>query len=146
MIKISRPESPDMTSEFETPVRDVMTDPVRTVEGDASVRAVAGIMIGEAIGSVVVTTPTGIVTKTDVVTAVHRDVDLDGTAVSEVMTTEVVTVAPDDDLQTVVDRMASHGIKRLVVEADSEFVGIVTVTDLAGAFAIDLDSVIGMFV
>jgi CBS domain-containing protein len=135
-----------MSDAFETPVREVMTAPVRTVDPGTTAREAAGVLLDEGIGSVLVADPPGILTKTDLVAGIHRVEDLDGTPVSALMSRSVITVDPGDDVQTVVDRMEEHGIKRLVVESDDEFVGIVTVTDLAAAFAVDLDTVIGTFV
>jgi signal-transduction protein with cAMP-binding, CBS, and nucleotidyltransferase domain len=134
-----------MTDVLDTHVGTVMTSPVRTVDRSTSAAAVASVLIEEAVGSVIVRDPPGIVTKTDLVAAIHRGDDLTATTAEALMTRSVVTVAPEADLQTALDRMADHGIKRLVVEADGTFVGIVTTTDVASAFAIDLDAVIGAF-
>jgi CBS domain-containing protein len=129
--------------EFDTPVGEVMTSPVRTVSGDTPAREVAGILLAEEIGSVVVDSG-GIATKTDLLVGV-RDGRL-GAPVAELMSRSPVTVSPDADVQTAVDRMQEHGIKRLVVTEDAEVVGIVTTTDLSELFATDLDAVIGSFV
>lgn len=134
-----------MTDVLETRVGSVMTSPVRTVVGSTPVAAIASVLVEGEIGSVVVRDPPGIVTKTDLVAAIHRGDDLETTTADEVMTRSVVTIDPEADLQTAIDRMESHGIKRLVVERDATFVGIVTVTDLASAFAVDLDAVIGAY-
>jgi signal-transduction protein with cAMP-binding, CBS, and nucleotidyltransferase domain len=122
-----------------------MTTPLRTVDGDLSAADAAEIIVTEGIGSVVVEEPRGVVTKTDLVEGIRDGTEFGETTVSEVMTSPVVTVAPDADVQTVVNRMEDHGLKRLVLSSDAELVGIVTVTDLAATFAVDLDTVIGMF-
>jgi predicted transcriptional regulator len=134
-----------MTDSFDVSVRSVMTRPVRTVKGDRSAERAAGILVEEGIGSVVVDDPRGVVTKTDLVRGVKNGLDLEETAVSELMTRPLVTVDADDDVQTVINRMEAHGVKRLFVTAGSELVGVVTTTDLAAELAVDLDSVIGMF-
>jgi CBS domain-containing protein len=137
-----------MPDPLDTQVETVMSSPIRTVDGDVSARDVAGILVQEDIGSVVVevSTGSGILTKTDLVAGIDESLDPDRTTVADLMTSPVITVTPDADVQTVIDRMEANGIKRLVVEENGAFVGIVTVTDLAEAFAVDLDTVIGMFV
>lgn len=134
-----------MPDAFETPVGEVMTAPVGTVDPVTTASEAAGIMLEEGIGSVLVRDPSGIVTKTDLVAAIHGGGDPDETPVSEIMSSPVLTVESDDDVQDVVDRMEAHSIKRLVAESDGEFVGVVTVTDLAESFATDLDTIIGTF-
>jgi predicted transcriptional regulator len=134
-----------MVETLDTPVRDVMTQPVRTIEGDLTARDAATIMVEEGIGSVVVTDPVGVVTKTDLVVGIHDATDFGSTPVSDLMTRSLITIAPDADVQMAIDLMEEHGLKRLVVESDGVLVGIVTVTDLAEAFAVDLNTVIGMF-
>ncbi|MBS3760631.1 MAG: CBS domain-containing protein [Halodesulfurarchaeum sp.] len=134
-----------MSDEFETPVTDAMTTPVKTVDAGTTASEVAGIMLEEGIGSVLIRDPSGIVTKTDLVAGIHGGGDLDETPVSALMSSPVLTVDSDDDVQEVIDRMEEHGIKRLVVDSEGGIVGIVTVTDLAETFAIDLDTIIGTF-
>jgi predicted transcriptional regulator len=137
-----------MDEPLDTPVAEVMTTPVRTVPGDLSAREAASVLVEDGIGSVVVAEPAGIVTKTDLVRAIHERIDFDGTTVADLMSSPIVTVGPDDDVRTVVDRMEEHGVKRLVVASasESEPVGVVTVSDLADVFSVDLDTVVGMFV
>jgi CBS domain-containing protein len=134
-----------MADQFDTPVHEVMSEPLRTVDSDLSATDAAEIIATEGIGSVVVRDPRGVVTKTDLVRGIQNGVDLDETPVEQLMTRSLVTVDADADLQTVVNRMEAHGLKRLVVSSDGDLVGIVTLTDLAEAFAVDLDTVIGMF-
>jgi signal-transduction protein with cAMP-binding, CBS, and nucleotidyltransferase domain len=134
-----------MTEALDTPVREVMTRPLRTVESDLTAQRAAEIMVSEGIGSVVVAEPRGVVTKTDLVRGVQEGRDLERTPVSELMSRPLLTVDPTDDVQDVVNRMEDHGVKRLIVTSGSELVGIVTATDLAAALAVDLDAVIGLF-
>jgi CBS domain-containing protein len=51
---------------------------------------------------------------------------------SDVMTTTLVTVRPDDDLLDVIDRMGEQGLQRiLVADDDQRLLGIISVSDLA---------------
>ena len=127
----------------EQPIRTVMTEPARSVPADTPTREVATILLEEAIGSVVVADATGIVTKTDLLAGIEND--RPEAPVSELLTTPVVTVSEDADVQTAIDRMDEYEIKRLVVEDDTEAVGVVSTTDIRQALATELDSVIDMF-
>jgi len=125
------------------PIGSVMTEPARTVTADTPAREVATILVEESIGSVVVADAQGIVTKTDLLAGIEND-RLEA-PVSEVMTAPVVTVSPDDDVRTAIDRMDEYELKRLVVETDTEVVGIVSTTDIRRALATGVDSAIDMF-
>lgn len=134
---------------LDTPVRDVMTDDVRTVDGQVPAATAAELLVAEGIGSVVVsdgdTGAAGVVTKTDIVDSVSEGVASETTPVSTLMSCPPVTVGIGADLQTAVDRMADNGIKRLVVEDDGEMAGIVTTTDVVAELSPDLDAIVGMF-
>ncbi|MFB6173670.1 MAG: rubrerythrin-like domain-containing protein [Halobacteriales archaeon] len=133
----------------DTRVRAVMTEPVRTVAPDLPAADAAEVMLSEEIGSVVVEgDPPGVVTKTDLVAGLREGSAPGTTPVADLMTSDPVTVDADADLQTAVDAMEAHGVKRLPVVADGGdgVVGIVTTTDLVGEFARDHDTVAGMFV
>ncbi|WP_168879225.1 CBS domain-containing protein [Rhizobium sp. P28RR-XV] len=58
-----------------------------------------------------------------------------GRSVGEVMTSEVVTVAPDATLTIAVDLMEKHGIKRLPVVVQGKVIGMVCRSDLLRALA-----------
>jgi predicted transcriptional regulator len=133
--------------ELDTPVDEVMTDRVRTVDATRSVREAADVFAAEGIGSVVVEWDggRGILTKTDIVAGISDGVDPNGAAVSELMSTPVVTVDRGADLQEAVDRMGEEGIKRLVVTGAGEPVGMLTTTDLVAELSPDLDRIVEMF-
>lgn len=125
------------------PISDIMTTPVRSVAADTPAHEAATVLVTEGIGSVIVADAAGIVTKTDLLDAIESG-SLE-TTVSDLMTAPVVTVQRDADVQTAIDRMHEYGIKRLVVEANTEVVGIVTTTDIRQALATGDDSVGSMF-
>jgi len=131
---------------LDTPVADAMSTPLRTVPGRTSVREAAGTIADEPVGSLVVAADRrGVLTKTDVVRGLRDGVDPDRTTAAALMSAPPVTVRAEADLQTAVDRMAEHGIKRLVVERDGEAVGMVTTTDLVAELSPDLDQIVDMF-
>ena len=73
---------------------------------------------------------TGLITATDFVSLVRQNDPEDETPVEAFMTTDVVTVSPDDaveELAAPTDRGHTH---LPVVDADGELVGMVSATDL----------------
>ncbi len=130
-------------------IREVMNPTVETISPDLDAAAVAELLHGEDIGSVVVVEngdPVGIVTESDVVGLVAEGHDADTVTAADCMSTPVVTVDADESIETAVDRFREHTIKKLPVIDDSEarsasgsrtqsgdgdLVGIVTTTDLS---------------
>jgi len=120
-------------------VRDIMTsvDRVTTVEAEQSVADLLDTMLRERHtgypverdGEVV-----GLVTLDDA--RAVREVERDAYRVEEVMTTELYTVAPDDDVMTALERLDEHSVGRLIVMEDGEFVGLITRTDIMSALSI----------
>jgi len=120
-------------------VRDIMTDAERvtTVDARDSVSDLIQVMMRERHtgypvernGNVV-----GLVTLDDA--RAVREVERDAFRVEEIMTTELFTVAPDTDVMTALEEMDSHGVGRLLVMDDDEFVGLITRTDVMSALTI----------
>ena len=77
--------------------------------------------------------PAGVLTDRDVALALaaHGEL-LPGLPVSEIMTRGVVSVAPDDSLETVVERFGDEGVRRLLVmDAKGDLLGVIAWADLA---------------
>jgi CBS domain-containing protein len=123
-------------SQDETPVRDIMSSPVRTIPEETTVVEAASILADEHIGSLVVGDDIiqGIITETDVVRAVGAELDLASTPVGEIMTDPVVTIRPHEGVHIAGERMGHNNVKKLPVTESGEPVGIVTTTDLAHFF------------
>jgi len=132
---------------LETPVRQVMTAPLVTVDGDRPLGDVAGQFGRDGVGSLVVRTESGdgIVTEGDVVAAVAEGIDPSITPVRDVMSAPLVTVPASATLRQVTERMDSHRVKHLPVVEDGEVVGIVTSTDVVAALAPNLDEIVRLF-
>ncbi|MFA3872993.1 CBS domain-containing protein (plasmid) [Streptomyces sp. G6] len=116
-------------------VREVMTaDPV-TVEPGTPVQQVAARMRNESIGAVLVTDSgqlRGLVTDRDLTVRILADGgDVSGRTVGEACSSEVVAVAPDDDVDRAVQLMRSKALRRLPVVDNGRPVGIVALGDLA---------------
>lgn len=78
----------------------------------------------------------GIASKTDIVRILSEEAstndELFGSAltVEDIMTREVVTVSPDEDVKSIARHMIDGQLHRVLVMRDSEVVGIVTAFDL----------------
>jgi CBS domain-containing protein len=120
-------------SKKETPVSEIMSSPVETVSSETTITESARILRQNNVGSLIVAGELieGIVTETDVVTAVGEELDLQSTTVEEIMTEPVVSIRPQESVATAGRRMAKNTVKKLPVTVDGEAVGIVTTTDLA---------------
>lgn len=142
-------------------VRDVMTAPVAAVRPEAKLGALAELMASRGISGVPVTDETGhvlgIVTEGDLLRRVELGtvgeapgflrllfrsdsvasdyVRTHARKVADIMTREVATVAPDDDLSAAVALMEKHHVRRVPVVAQEKLVGIVSRADLVRALA-----------
>lgn len=111
-------------------VEDVMSTPLETISKDATVREAARKMREEDISALVVTTsPRAIVSSTDVLDAVAAGDDVNELLVSDVMTTEVETAAPDLYMEEVAAMMTNYDINHLPV-VDDDYVGMISSTDV----------------
>lgn len=122
-------------------VSDVMSKDVAVADIRSTVRDVAGIMRIEDCGFVPVVDGgrlAGVVTDRDLVVRYLADASLDGaiedTPVAEVMTSgDLVTIGPDEKLETVAHMMALRQVRRLVVTQDGAITGVITLGDLEQA-------------
>jgi CBS domain-containing protein len=111
-------------------VEDVMSTPLETIAEDETVMEAAQRMRELEINALVVqTTPRSIISSTDVLDAVADGRDVSELQVSDVMTADVETAAPDLYMEEVAAMMASYGIKHLPV-VDDDYVGMVSSTDV----------------
>ena len=88
--------------------------------------------------------PTGMLTDRDIVIAVvARDLDPRTLAVSEAMSTDVVSVRDDDSVLDAVALMRRRGVRRVpVVTRAGQLVGIVTLDDLLRIVVAQLDDLV----
>lgn len=122
-----------------TTCSDVMTkNPVCATAGD-TVANVAQLMKERDIGPVPIVEDkiskklTGIVTDRDLTLKIVADGrDPNTTLVRDVMTRDVVTCHEDDAIETALNAMARHQLRRiLVVDRDQNLVGIIAQADVA---------------
>ena len=74
----------------------------------------------------------GVVASNDVVRAVAQRVDLENTPVAEIATTELPELGLDASLAEAAEALQTTGQPLALVVEDSQFLGVLTVTDLQG--------------
>src|SRR5574341_762990 len=129
----------DEGKETEMKCSEVMTkDPASCLPSDTAFDA-AGLMKSEDVGSIPVVSDkqtrklVGIVTDRDLaVNVVAEGQDPKRTKIEQVMTTDVVTCHPDDDLTEAFDLMEAHQVRRIPIVDDNDcLVGIIAQADVA---------------
>ncbi|WP_049900376.1 CBS domain-containing protein [Natrinema altunense] len=119
-----------MSQDNRETVADVMSTPLETISGDATVMEATKRMRETEINALVVrTSPRAIISSTDVLDAVAAGRDVSELTVSDVMTTDVETATPDLYMEEVAAMMTTYGIKHLPV-VDDDYVGMVSSTDV----------------
>ncbi|RZH66606.1 CBS domain-containing protein [Natrinema altunense] len=119
-----------MSQDDRETVADVMSTPLETISGDATVMEATKRMRETEINALVVrTSPRAIISSTDVLDAVAAGRDVSELTVSDVMTTDVETATPDLYMEEVAAMMTTYGIKHLPV-VDDDYVGMVSSTDV----------------
>lgn len=106
---------------------------------------VADVLRDEKVGSAVVLDAdggvVGIVTDRDlVVFGRHFADELERTTVNEILSMNVVSVAPDTGIEELTERMREERVRRVPVVADGELRGIVTLDDIVVHLAGELES------
>jgi CBS domain-containing protein len=120
---------------------ELCTRVVATAEPDESVvvaaRRMADLQVGDLIvvasGGEALPRPIGIVTDRDLVVQVLADPARSpaSTKIGDVMSTALVTAKEDEDVERVVDKMRSHGIRRIpVVDDKGGLQGILALDDV----------------
>jgi len=115
-------------------VDEAMTKKPITASTDEIVMNIAETMKKNDIGSMLIVDGeklVGIITSEDLIKRIILPKrDPEKTTAKEIMTTKLITVSPDDDLEDAVKIMIDNGIKRLPVVDDGKLVGILTDGDV----------------
>lgn len=116
-------------------VKDIMTASVDSIESTDTIADAARRMAEDDVGALPVLTDgklVGIVTDRDIaVRGVAAGISSDA-PIRRVMSENVATCAPDDEIETVLALMSREQIRRMPVRNDrEEVVGIVALADLA---------------
>ena len=116
-------------------IREVMTESPELVPGDTSVQDAAKLMSEKDFGGILIGDGeelSGFLTDRDIaVRVVAEGKDPSSTTVSDVATTELHTLSPDDSVEEAIELVRQHDIRRLPVVEGAKPVGIVSIGDLA---------------
>jgi CBS domain-containing protein len=116
-------------------LKDVMTSNPETLTRDASIREAAQLLRDIDVGIVPIIDHerlVGVVTDRDIcVRGVADGIDYNAD-VARIMTTEVITCAPEASIDEAVDLMSQYEVRRmLVVDERRQLCGVVALADLA---------------
>ena len=116
-------------------VKDIMVHPVVMVLENDNIETVSKIMDTRDIGSIIVTdnkrNPVGIITEKDIVKRVTAKNLLPRKVKAEaIMSSPLVMIEPDADINEAAKKMSKRGIRRLVVMDGKKMVGILSSKDI----------------
>lgn len=121
--------------EFTLKVRDIMTKDVAYINPMSTVIEAAQLMQKHNVGSIPVCDQSGViglVTDRDIVVRnVAHGNNPQNTPIKDVMTSKVMTVSPDMDVNEVSKIMANSQIRRLPVVENNKLIGILALGDMA---------------
>lgn len=109
---------------------------VITITSDQSIRQAVTLLSKNNIGALVVVdnnTVVGILSERDIVRHLAQDDHVLNLHVRDLMTTQVVTGSPNDDLDAVLRTMAERHFRHLPIVEQGKLVGIVALGDLVKA-------------
>jgi CBS domain-containing protein len=117
-------------------IKSIMTSEVRVCAPDSTVAAAARVMSNRDCGIVPVVDAdgklAGVVTDRDICLAVATKFrSPDELPVRDIMTTEVYTCSPDEDVRAALNVMKNHAVRCVpVVTADRRLAGVISIDDL----------------
>lgn len=110
---------------------------VVTIGPERTVREAVALLERRNIGALVVVDeggrPVGIISERDVVRETARSENVCARRVAEIMTRDVVTGAPQDDLPSVANTMTERRIRHLPVVEQGRLIGIISIGDVVKA-------------
>jgi CBS domain-containing protein len=109
-------------------------DIAHTARPEQSIREALGLLAQHNVGALIVVNdagrPVGILSERDVVREAATNERVFGMKVAEIMTRDVITGSPHDDLMTVAHTMTEKRIRHLPVVDKGRLVGIVSIGDI----------------
>lgn len=114
---------------------DIMTHHVYTIGPDASILEAARLLSQKRISGLPVVdeagTMIGMLTEADIISKANRE----GLRVSDIMSTEIITVTEDTPVSDIALLLTQHRIKRVPVLRNGKLTGIVSRADIVHAVA-----------
>jgi len=116
-------------------VKNIMTKKIVTGDFSENVQEISKKMVKQRVGSIIIMknkNPIGIITETDInkrVVALAKDPKK--LKASEIMSSPLICVGPEDDIVEVVKKMEKYRIRRFPVVDKGKIIGILTNTDIA---------------
>jgi CBS domain-containing protein len=128
-------------------IRDILQSKgsnVVTIAHDADVTAAVELLVHHNIGALVVIADgeaNGIITERDILRALNEGAaDFVELAVSDIMTTDVITGTPDAEVGEVMHVMSERRIRHLPVMQDGELQGMISIGDVVNAIRRDAET------
>lgn len=110
---------------------------VVTVRPDLSLREAVDLMAEHNIGALIVVDeagrPIGIISERDIIREAARTEAVFDLTVSRVMTKELITASPEDDLETVLQTMTARHFRHLPVMDRERLIGVLTIREVVEA-------------
>ena len=111
---------------------------VVTISPDQTIREALAVLIKHNVGALVVVDeikkPVGIISERDIVRLAARNEALFGISIREVMTTNVITALPQDELRAVANTITEKRIRHLpIVDNQDILIGIISIGDVVKA-------------
>lgn len=126
-------------------VRDAMDTNVVYVDSDKNCMNAINEMLRNKVWSVVVTKeelPVGVVTERDIIRrVVSKSMNVNKVSLEEIMSSPLITIAPDEPISRAMEMMAMNDIRRVYVVEKGKIIGRVTQT---GVFRYLLDVLLAL--
>lgn len=115
-------------------IEEWMSKPVISTTSDKTIKEAVDIMNKENIGDLAIIDNgklKGIITERDILRrVVAKNIDVEKTKVTEIMTKDVITLNHDSSILEVTRLMSENNFRRLLVVKNKKVVGIVTAKDV----------------
>lgn len=126
-------------------VKDLMSSGVVSITPEENASLAARLLARHNVGALPVCTSEGslrgIITDRDIVLrCIAAENQPESTLVRDIMTKNVVSVSPEDDLREASRLMASEQIRRLPVVENGHIVGMLSLGDLAKTLRFDMEA------